>query len=271
MENGNYELELVRWCAEQSSRATNEYLKNIPIEELKNNSVYALKWFLYRYAYERNGAPKGYKIAAIKSISYLMQTEHNLAGLDDVYRKFYLGRRNENGNPCFDQRIQAIDFSKIIKDISAGKLKDAFDQLELKGIGHKIRALFIRDIISITDSEKKFEHNFKNYLYAQPIDIWVRSLGKVLKSPNDFELPKPKELRRSLYGNISKEDFSIACKLIKWSLRAEVSPLKVNQGIWYFCSRVVADNGRLEKILNCRKMEALNQEVDVMDGFIQGL
>lgn len=271
MENSNYELELVRWCAEQSSRATNEYLKNIPIEELKNNPVYALKWFLYRYAYERAGASKGYKIAAIKSIYYLMQINHNLAGLDDVYINFYLGRKNKNGNPCFDQRIQSLNFSEIIKNISDGKLELAFNQLKLRGIGHKIRALFIRDIITITDSEKKFEHNFENYLYAQPIDTWVRSFGEELLPPNGFNIPP--ELRRSSYDSniFSERDFGIACKLIEWSLRAKVSPLKVNQGIWYFCSRVVADNGRLRKILNERKIETLNSEVDLMDGFIQGL
>lgn len=268
MKNIDFELNLMKWFEMQSIRPIKEYLNNIDKARLMRDSEYAIKWFFKNSAYARANAPNGYSIAAIKSISYLMQINHNLAGLDNVYREFYLGGRNENRNPCFDQRIQSLNFSEIIKDISDGRLESVFNQLKLKGIGHKIRVLFIRDIITITDSEKNFEPNFKNYLYAQPIDTWVRQTMQSL-SYKSFKIPN--DLIKTPYDINRTEDFEIACKVIDLSLKAKTSPIKVNQGMWYFCSKAVADGGRLKKILKKRNVDAIDNEIKLMDGFIQEL
>src|SRR5207245_11286715 len=59
-----------------------------------------------------------------------------------------------------------------------------------------------------------------------------------------------------------------ARRIIELALEAGVSPLKLNQGVWFFAAQVVADKDRLRTLLSARSVEALEDELQLMRGFL---
>ncbi|MGA2467306.1 MAG: hypothetical protein ABSH06_23530 [Thermodesulfobacteriota bacterium] len=254
--------QLLNFFSKISERFINRFL-TIDINRFINDSNYALKMFLNSYAFARAGAPNGYKIAAIKSVSSLESSDSNDTTLWKAFQHFYGGKLNINMNPCADPKIFNLNFSSIARMISNGDFSNAFSQLQLRGIGPKIRSLFIRDIAYLTKVDRSSSFDIKQYLYAQPIDTWVRQTIDLL----DFETPLAEVPFDNCYL-LNRDDFGRALKLTSMCIGSGTSPLRVNMGIWYFCSQVVADATRLQSLLKANSVNALEKEMDYMKGFL---
>ena len=253
----DWNCQLVVWLSKVGSRYFNEYLSKYDINRLKNDNQYGLKYFLYNWAYERRNAPYGYKAAAIKTVS-LLDIKSSVTKED--YKDFYFGKRNEKNNPGMDDRLYKIKICDIIKNIGDCRLEAAFESIKLNGVGHKIRAFFIRDIIDILKVEKNLDKTIDNYLYAFPVDIWVELISDQIYS----EIPNT-NLKPSTYEIWDKSKFNCALKMIDLSLKCGVSPIHVNQGAWYFASNVVANKGRLEVLISKKSILELDKELSLIE------
>ncbi len=249
------------------SKISERFIKSfliLDIDRFINDSNYALKMFLSSYAFARARAPKGYKIAAIKSVSFLESSaSRKNTTLWKAFRNFYGGKPNIKMNPCYGRKISKLNFSSIARMISNGDFSNAFYQLQLRGIGHKIRSLFIRDIAYLKEVDRSRSIDIKQYLYAQPIDIWVRKTVDLLDSRTTI----PKVPFDNCYL-LNRDDFGRALKLTSMCIGSGTSPLRVNMGIWYFCSQVVADEKRLQSLLRANSVKLLEKEMGYMKGFI---
>lgn len=255
--------ELLAFFVDLSARFIQQYLGHIDIARMKQDRFYATKVFLLGYAYARAGAPGGYSIAAIKSVSAIELGMNSEARLWSVFQDFYHGKTNKNANPCADHALMQTDFSDVFCTISEGRVEEAFSRLAFRGVKHKIRSLFIRDMVYLTKADLGTERNIDWYLYAQPIDVWIRkTAGPLIRK----DATRPLEYDPAYLLNQS--DFDIATRIIASCLHEGYSPLKLNMGIWYYCARVVADAGRLRKILKDRSVEMLGDELALIEEFL---
>lgn len=223
---------------------------------------YGLKAFLFMWAYERSGAPRAYRIAAVKAIS----RGNTAKNLSREFKAFCSGKLNPNGNPALDPRIGTLDIPAVVEMVRNGELERAFAALDLRGVAHKLRAFFIRDVVTLLDVESRLKRSTEKYLWCQPIDVWVRTAAEEL-CPSRLVDPAP---RASQKFRLSRSDRIHAGGIIQLSLSAGVSPLRVNQGIWYFSSNVVADSERLRLLLQTGNPRRLDAERKLMTGFLPG-
>ena len=63
-------------------------------------------------------------------------------------------------------------------------------------------------------------------------------------------------------------DLAAARGIVDLSIEAGVSPLRVNQGIWYFSANAVADMRRLGNLIRSGDPSMLTAELALMDGFL---
>jgi len=232
-------------------------LSIVDINKLKQNQNYANKMFFYYWAYERQGAPMGYKIAAIKAIETVRNGDYS-----KEFSKYYKGKPNKRNNPILDKRINSLNIVNIVDSIEKRKYKEAFEALALNGIGHKIRAFFIRDIVYLLNLEKIDKIEFTDYLFMNPIDVWVRLTVEYLK----LEEPDNISLKPSTY-HLESKDFKIALSLTNACMELNVSPLLTNMGIWYYASHFIADSQRLKFLIESKSVEKLVSEMNIMKGF----
>jgi hypothetical protein len=244
------------WLDNLSKYYAENNLAKINLDLMRTNRIYALKCFLNNWAYERAGAPKGYKIAAIKTAG-LLEHKNNVFSKD--YKEFYSGKLNIKTNPGLDDNTYNLDIPDIINRIKNGDLSVAFNSLAIRGVGHKIRSFFIRDIVTLLETEYNIKKDIENYLFVFPIDIWLTKIADSIKLNNE-EFPN---IKHKPY-RLDKKTLNRAIKLIYLSLDAGVSPLRVNQGAWYFASRIVADTKRLEYLINSKDISLLNKELALM-------
>ncbi len=120
------------------------------IERLKQDKYYANKMFFYYWAFERQGTPMGFKIAAIQTIDTAKEGNYSTE-----FSKYYKGKPNKRNNPILDKRITNLDIADIVCTIEQKNVEEAFNKLSLNGIGQKIRAFFIRDIVYLLKLEEK--------------------------------------------------------------------------------------------------------------------
>ncbi|MCL4511900.1 MAG: hypothetical protein M1470_12635 [Bacteroidetes bacterium] len=156
--------------------------------------------------------------------------------------------------------MNTFDVSGAIQNVDQGRLKDTFDKLALNGVNHKIRSFFIRDIIYLLGKEDMVRDNCSNALFAFPVDTWVRT---VLSTIN-FNRRLTCDARRADYGTIQKDDFKLASAAIQACYDQQVSPIKLNMGIWYFSSQCVGDMRRLKRVLR-NGDDAVIQEASPFD------
>ena len=256
----NNTKEIIKWFENIGHRYVNNILTVTNLDELRKDPNYAKKMFLYYWAYERQGAPLGYKIAAIKTLETVKNEEYS-----NEFYKYYKGKKNKINNPILDKRISKLNILDIIKKIEHGNFEEAFNDLKLNGIGHKIRAFFIRDIVYLLINEDLLDKStivFPDYLFMNPIDIWVRLTVEYL------ELKKTEDIsvKKNKYDMDSK-DFNVAVALTSECLEYGISPLLTNMGMWYYASQFVADKGRLEKLLKKKSVEVLENEMSLLKGF----
>lgn len=256
--------ELFKWLDTTSKQYKETFLiPKIDIIRFLNDNDYATKKFILYWAYERPNAPMAYKIATIKAKQYYNQQEN--VEYKACFEKFYtnIGKLNESRNPGYDSRIIYTNFCLIAKTIMNGDLEAAFKMLQLSGIGHKIKTFFIRDIISLTDSEEHLENDINRLVYTQPMDIWIEKFMELIEYIN---IPSCQCSANSL--GTYKKNLEYGLKIIQLSRDAGVSPIKVNQAIWFFCSRIVADTKRLKTLIESRDINQFQKEMELVGEFI---
>lgn len=160
----------------------------------------------------------------------------------------------------FSPKIDKLDVPGITKLVREGNLVEAFDRLELQGMGHKIRALFLRDLAILFEVEEKLKANPEQYRYCQPIDVWVRIVVEALCGKRAVSDSEKYRLSPNDLGAV--DNINELCRV------AGVSPLKVNAGIWYFSANVVQDRKRLKELIQSGDVRKLKAELKLMDGFL---
>jgi len=249
--------EIIKWFSNVGNRYVDNILSIVEIEKLKQDQDYANKMFFYYWAFERQGAPMGYKIAAIKTLETVKNGNYSTE-----FSTYYKGKPNKRNNPILDERIGNLNIAEIVCKIEQKKFEEAFNDLSLNGIGHKIRAFFIRDIVHLLKLEGKNKIKFDDYLFMNPIDVWVRLTVEYL----NLNFPVNITLNPNKY-HIEKKDFNTALILTNTCMEFNLSPLLTNMGIWYYASHFIADSNRLKLLLESKSVEKLENEMKLMKGF----
>lgn len=247
---------IIKWFHHVGYRYVDNILTIVNIDKLKQDRVYANKMFFFYWAFERQGAPVGYKIAAIKTLETVNNDNYSLE-----FFKYYKGKVNKNNNPILDENLKYLDITKVVNKIEKMEFSQAFSDLKLNGIGHKIRAFFIRDIVHLLELEKKGKIEFDDYLFMNPIDIWVKLTVEYLN------ISKPYNYKNKPIYNLSRDNFNIAVTLTNSCFESNVSPLLTNMGMWYYASHFIADSKRLKEILVNQSVEQLESEMSLLTGF----
>lgn len=101
---------------------------------------------------------------------------------------------------------------------SAGDIDELFIRLcGIKGVGPKISALILRDLVWLGDLEDKIQaHHF----YLQPIDVWIRRIAV-------YHWDELSEV----------QDFVIAVRISEACQKLKLSGVRFNQGSWYFATQ----------------------------------
>lgn len=253
----NKKREIINFFSNIGRKYVDNILSIVEIERLKKDKYYAKKMFFYYWAFERQGAPMGFKIAAIKTIETAKDGDYSTE-----FSKYYKGKPNKRNNPILDKRITNLDIVDIVCKIEQRHFEEAFNKLSLNGIGHKIRSFFIRDIVYLLKLEEKNMIDYADYLFMNPIDVWVRLTVEYLKlnAPNNISL-KPSKYQ------LERKDFNTALTLTNACEEFNISPLLTNMGIWYYASHFIADSKRLQFLLESKSVEKLENEMNLMKGF----
>jgi hypothetical protein len=153
---------------------------------------------------------------------------------------------------------------EVVDLVRQGDLAVAFEKLTLRGVGPKLRAFVLRDLVTLFDAEERLRTDPESYMWCQPVDVWVRFVANQLRAMT------PAQSGRTSQGKypLTREDLAAACTIVDLSLDEQVSPLKVNQGIWYFCANVVADQQRLRELVASGDESRLAEELALMQGFM---
>ena len=183
---------LLRWFAGCGDRYVTSHLRHINTKRLSEDSNYGLKAFLFGWAFKRAGAPRGYRIAAAKAVSSLSQVQGDLPRL---FKTYYDGKVNAKLNPMLDPALAKLSVPAIVEMVRAGAIETAFESIDIRGIGPKIRAFFLRDLVTLLNAESKLERNLWALILCQPIDFWVRSAAKELSGTRK-SLSVPAHLRK---------------------------------------------------------------------------
>jgi hypothetical protein len=258
------------------------------IDKMKKNKYFALQMFLFYWAYERAGASKGYKIAAVKAVEKL-RIEHK-SNIVSKYKYFYPDPttvekrrhnqsknkrlkkerrspiaedakwdvRNEKNNPCCNETINGFlndnsSISTIINEIEGIRRLDQTERFErLKGkYTQCVNLNGIRDKIAsffLRDIVELTLSGFYKRNFTVECYLYLMPVDIWVKTTYKCLNKKFHE------SNNTKE---IKEFFIKKSIEFKVSPLLVNMGIWYFCSIIVQDERRLSKLFKGNKIEIL--------------
>jgi hypothetical protein len=116
--------------------------------------------------------------------------------------------------------------------VQSGRVEPIYQKItEIKGIGPKVGALVLRDMVALYDLESVIEP--ADYHYLQPVDTWIRRIGPLLSDEIDDKTA----------------DWVIAGKLAKLCRRNRVSGVRFNQGVQYLAIVELRDLERLKGYL----------------------
>ncbi|TET44711.1 hypothetical protein E3J62_09590 [candidate division TA06 bacterium] len=107
-----------------------------------------------------------------------------------------------------------------VERIRGGHIADLYAEVDsIYSVGDKITSLFLRDVVHLFSIERHLGSG--DFVYAQPVDVWVRRVAEELglKGLND------QATRKLLVDKCSE------CK---------VSPIAFNEGAWYLGSHSLA-------------------------------
>jgi hypothetical protein len=124
--------------------------------------------------------------------------------------------------------------------VQSGRVEPIYQKItEIKGIGPKVGALVLRDMVALYDLESAIEPG--DYHYLQPVDTWIRRIGPLLSDEIDDKTA----------------DWVIAGKLAKLCRRNRVSGVRFNQGVQYLAIVEVRELERLKGYLLSLAQSAL--------------
>ncbi|MDW8107679.1 MAG: hypothetical protein RMK45_09415 [Armatimonadota bacterium] len=149
-----------------------------------------------------------------------------------------LNRGLIEGLAAYAARVYAEDeIGNIWMDIQqaivkSGRVEPVYQKItEIRGIGPKVGALVLRDMVALYDLESTIEPS--DYHYLQPVDTWIRRIGPMLTDEIDDKTA----------------DWVIAGKLSKLCRRHRVSGVRFNQGVQYLAIVELRDLERLKPYL----------------------
>jgi len=198
---------------------------------------------------------------AVKAVSSLNQANGDLPR---EFKKYWHGKVNAKLNPMLDPALAKLRVPAVVRMVCAGAIETAFQSINIRGIGPKIRAFFLRDLVTLFNAESVLERDLSALILCQPIDVWVRFVAKELLG-NRKSLSVPANLQTL---GLNSADSSVAAGIIELSRGAGLSPLKVNQGIWYFTAYAVSDPNRLQQLISSGRPDVLEKELHLMNGFM---
>lgn len=216
----------------------------------------SLAIFLEGYAFERQGRRPDYFHAAVDALFYCKQkTTGNMTKTvaKDVWQHFSQLLNNQNlnrkNNPLYPQQSPQQKCSVIEVILNSGVIRQNLtfttylqNQIKqnnniqntyglvksIRGIGDKVASFYLRDLVDVMNIAP---NNVQNRHLLQPVDIWVERAVRILANNQ----------------GMNKD------QVAKWIVNTsgqQVNPERVNMGIWFFCSNIVASEYRLCKALN---------------------
>lgn len=253
-------LEILRYMESLSSNYL-ELLSTFEIERFLKDRKYSIVQFFDKWGLERSGNTKMIKLADIKFLSLYLNEFEN-----EQFRKSFIKKYkeiagteklNEKVNPLMDESILSFNPQKTVEFVKEGKIKDAFNSIQLKGLGHKIKSFFLRDMTLLYSEKNDF--TIEELLYLFPIDIWIKEFLKGLEIEKMENYPTEKR-----YDNLSKEDRELGFDFINYCKRNNLDIRKLDAGIWFYCARVVGSKERLQYLLQKDSVDFLKTEYQLM-------
>ena len=209
------------------------YYYNLPqsFEDIKNNSLYAIKYYAMM-AHERAGAnpefPK-YHIIALegalddRDFNYVILNDKNYP--DKVWKSFDDLTNNKPNERLTKgvvrdilENMQIENEPNIIRLLCERDIDSARKFLrDIKGIGDKLSAFIMRDFYDFFNCWRDDITNDKTkYYHLQPIDRWVKRISNLI------------------WGiNVDKSHDKVAKDIVNSCLNNNVNPVKFNQGAWF--------------------------------------
>ncbi|MEM2080422.1 MAG: hypothetical protein QXI02_06890 [Candidatus Caldarchaeum sp.] len=219
-----------------------EFFKEI----LMNNPLKGCGYFLH-HSFARAGAERaryGEKAAnALENVSKQKGYPNLMKRRDAseiVWNEFEALCKADNKEPYSDMNRgviegiislvqQSEDFNpfKHLSNMLPDKVLDAYTEImKIKGIGKKIAAMLLRDMVTILGIDDK-SLPLHNQVFLQPIDRWVKEISLVVF----FDGWKPTDVKK-----VTKHDWLIASVIVERCLNHGYSPSRFNQGAWKYGS-----------------------------------
>lgn len=252
----NNTLEILRYMESLSSNYL-ELLSKFDKNRFLNDKNYSIIQFFDKWGLERSGNTKMIKIADIKFLSLYLD-DFNKEDFKTTFLKKYkeiagTEKLNKKVNPLMDERILNFNPQTTVQLVKNNKIKDAFNSIQLNGIGHKIKSFFLRDMTLLYLDKTDF--NIDELLYLFPIDVWIQEFLINLNIKKMDKYPTEKS-----YDNLSKADRELGFDFLNYCLQNNLDIRKLDAGIWFYCARVVGTKERLKYLLSKDSVEILKNE-----------
>ena len=253
-------------------------LGTIDTNRLCTDAEYTRVLFYRNWAFERAGASKRYRVLAMKCAA---------SGSWGDAAEEYLGhedKMNMKNNPLYEKdgsgytrKKAPPDIRQIARDIKeisekSGMIprkffEEQFAKLAACEISHKIQSLFLRDMFVLFGVDKDLASRVheENILYLFPVDIWVRQLLTAL-GPLPFRNDEFGEVE-PLRG-LSRAYHKLAQDAIRYCSEENVSPLKLNMGVWSYCSNYLQSPMRLAALCSKKDIEGFRKEFDLLKDYV---
>ena len=261
------------------------YLLDLASEEfsaLESNDWHALSFFLRGYAFEHQGRSPNFGPVAANVVQDLSE-ECRLEDSDTAKKvwdkfcnalsklpsrneeagkepeilaaakvnplapkdfEFYLRRKGvKSQKPNRVKKISVIEFVRPVerrnivawtKRELSKDAKAAHNSLkDINGVGGKIASLWLRDIACLFQLEPDLERQKEYRHLLFPVDIWVRRAVAIMAGEKKYNDPK--------------WDSETAKWAVKECIKYDLSPEKVNMGLWYLGAQIAGSEYVMEK------------------------
>jgi len=216
----------------------------------------SLAIFLEGYAFERQGRRPDYAPAAVNALfHYEKQNSGDIrqSAANDIWQHFarLLNNRglNEKMNPLYPRQStpqkpslmemilnrgivqQNVTFTTHFRNQinQNNNIQNAFNSVKsIRGVGDKITSLYLRDLVDVMNISA---NNVENRHLLQPIDVWVARTVKILAN------------------NQGMNPHQIANWIVSISTQHKINAERVNMGMWFLGSNIIASEYKLRNIL----------------------
>jgi hypothetical protein len=212
--------EAYHFFSDCGARYRSAYLAGIDVACLRDDRDYGVKHFLFRWAFERAGAPRAFRVAAIKAFSSVGQDRSEVSHL---FARFCTGKTNPKVNPVLDPRIAELDVPSIVRDVERGAI-EAFGRLALNGLGHKLRAFFLRDLVCILDVEARLALDLERHVWCQPNRFLGALGGGTARRVPDYHSRHQSEGLPTQSPRLPRSDDGHPRQFLRWGFAYQCQP-----------------------------------------------